>query len=212
MPNYIKLAVVGQMQDQEIVNIFYFAEAAGFGNAALDPAIRQAFALAYEGSHLPGFVGQLSDLYTATELQVSAVNELNVPTSSYTIFQSVSEIGAVAGATDSPGMVGIIGFQVSYPFVGAAVGQRVPKKSYIAYGPLVSDDIGSGGLVAWDPAAEPALTASLVDNVTLIGTDWHPIRIGTNVAGVGASGWVEGVIYRPYVRPRKSRMKRANGR
>jgi hypothetical protein len=212
MTDYIKLALVGTAQGQEIVNIFYYAETNGDTTKALDPDIRLELAQYFDGTTLPSFVQQISNFYAATELQVSAVNELNQATSNYTVFFPSSESGAVSGDVDGVGQVGIIGFQVSYPFVGAAVGQRVPKKSYIAYGPLVSADVGNGGLIEWDGLVSDDIASALKDTITLSDSAWHPIRIGTNVDGVGALGWVENVIFRPYVRPRKSRMVRANGR
>lgn len=211
--DYMRMAIVGQCEGQEVVAVLYYAETNGLAGAALDPDVRQEMANLWEGSLLEDWCLGLATNYTATELQVSAVNELNESISNYTVFQPANTAGTATGDLDGVSQVGIIGFQVSYPFVAAPVGMRVPKRSYLAYGPITSDFIQDSGAMIWTAGVQAAMSTLLVGNAVLSTTEWHPVRVGVpNELGVGAIGWVENVIFRPYSSDRKSRRRRPNGR
>lgn len=213
MANFIKLAIVGQSLGQEVVAVLYYAETSGDPDEALSPTVRTEFGEGFASAQLQDYVAGLSNQYEVTELQVSAVNEDNEVTSNYTVFVPDSTSGIRTGALDGVANVGVIGFQVSYPFLGAPVGLRVPKRSYLAYGPIQSGDIGDNGAMLWATAFTTPIQSALTSQVTVTGSTWMPIRIGVpNNLGVSAIGKIEGIIFRPYSSDRRSRRQRPNGR
>lgn len=214
MANFIKLAIIANCLDQEIVNVLYYAPTVVDPASALDPLERASFLTEFEADPLTVFVAGMYDQYEVTELQATAVNESNETTSDYAVVRAVSVNGANGGPADSLGLAMIIGFQCSYPFTGAPVGVRVPRKSYIAYGPMVSSFIDNDGGILVPTLVKTSIGASLTASVLADTNTWMPVRVGVvgPESGTPAVGKVDSVIFRPYARPRKSRMKRANGR
>lgn len=213
MGKYAKVALIGQCQGQEVVNILYFTEESGDPAIAADPAERAILGAEVMTTLLPLFAEQLSNFYTTTEIQVSCVNEANVyDPYTYTVYVPAAQVGVATGAISGAGECGIVGFQCSYPFAGAPVGLRVPKKSYLAYGPMVNDDIDNDGAVLWSFDGKANIAAALTDPLNAGGTIWLPIRIGVDGPNGPAIGKVDGVIFRPYKSSRESREVRPNGR
>lgn len=214
MANYIRMAIVANCLDQEIVNVFYYAYDGINDAAALSAANRLAVGEDWLSNHAADWLAGQYDQYELTELQVSAVDQGGAVVSDYTVVVPASGAGVQGGPADSLGLCAIIGFQCSYPFANATAGVRVTKKSYIAYGPLVSALIDNDGALLMSAPLKTAIASSITATVVGDTGDFFPIRVGVvgPVSGETALGKVDSVIFRPYARPRKSRMKRANGR
>lgn len=213
MGRYAKVAFIGQCQGQEIVNITYWGAESGDFTQVTDPAMRTNLGLEMVATVLPLFTAQLSNFYTTTEVQVSVVDENNVyDPLAYTVYVPAAQVGGATGAISGAGECGIIGFQCSYPFAGAPIGVRVPKKSYLAYGPMVNDDIANDGAVLWGITEKAGILSALSDTLNAGGDLWIPLRIGVNGPNGPALGRVDSVIFRPFKSSRESREVRPNGR
>lgn len=212
MANFAKVAIIGEASGQEVVNILYYAPNAVAPAQPLDPTERNILASSVIAEVVPSLLTVLHSSYTLRELQVTAVDENNETTSDYAVVQPATGAGGHGGGADSAGIAAIVGFQCSYPFTGAPVGVRVPKKSYLAIGPMASESVGDDGAVLLSALEQEALIANLALYLDGDANNWIPVRVGVNGPNGPAVGKVDGAVVRPYVRPRKSRLKRANAR
>jgi len=194
--------------------VLYYALDGVTGAGAPDPTTRQALLTAFATNQLANYTALLTANYTATELQATCVNHLNeVNPLTYTVSLAVDQDGPLGGEQDGAANVGIIGFQLSPDVVDAPPGLRLPKRSYIAYGPLPSSMIANDGSTLWVSPGRGEMEEALTSPLAVLDGDALPIRIGVpNEVGVGAIGTVQSVIFRPFSSDRKSRRRRPNGR
>ncbi len=211
MAGFYKVVIRAVCVGQEINNILYYApidpsneefneeDAEDLGNAVASAWGTQFF------PHLPA-------VYTLQGTDVSMIDETGETISPFVVSTSNSGTGTNPGSADGPGACIILKFNCTT--VVQATGHSVPRRSYIAVGPVPTEAIGTSGLIsslpAWQTAAESALTQGhLINAVQMlpyrIGRD-HPASSSDPTNVPGGVGAVHSVIARPYASFRRSRM------
>lgn len=212
MPNqFVKIATIGEAEGQEIVNIFYFVPDDELSDLPLSVIERVDLGAQWNVAFDTTMSPLLSADYVGREHQLTTVNLANETISDFAVSLPNTCQGSVAGGSDTVALAAIVGQQcVAY---GTGPGIRVPKKSYLALGPLASANIGDEGLLLWNSAERQSVVNMCYGTRDTQTAVWSPVRVGVlNAAGVPAVGRVVSAIVRQYCRPRKSRLFRANGR
>lgn len=211
MAGFYKVVIRAVCVGQEINNILYYAPIDP-SSEAFNEADAEDLGNAVAAAWIAQVVPQLASIYTLQGTDVSMVDETGAVISPFIVSTTNPATGGNVGSADGPGACVILKFNCTP--VLQAPGHSVPRRSYIAVGPQVSEGIGTSGLITnlapWQAAAEAALTQGhLINAVQML-----PYRIGrdhpasptdpTNVpGGVGA---VHSVVARPYISFRRSRM------
>lgn len=208
-PVIYECSVEGTCDDQTIVNVLYYAKLTAADNGwsttraqQLGEAVRDA----WQNSamiHLP-------NQYVFQGVTVRGLNLDRTPASTYPIEVAGSGSGAATDPTKTNGMVGIVSFRLSA--APEYESERVPRRSYIAFGPLVQLLISEQGVINWDTTFRNNLTAVLTQGHLLASGQMSPVRLGTpNSLGVPAIGQVDGVTFRPFASFRRSRLNSPSG-
>lgn len=209
MPHFYKCVIRGLAGPQEVNTILYYgnlvptnmpfdeSDAAALGNAV---------ASAYGVQILP----LVSSLFTLSSTDVSMVDENGEVVSPYVVSIPSAGTGGDSGTTDTLAQCFIAKFNCTP--VAEAPGHAVPRRSYVAPGPLTTAAIGSNGAYSSQAAAQTAATAAFTQGHTVGAGVLYPYRIGrtigTNLAGVGR---VQAVIVRPFTSFRRSRLYSPTG-
>lgn len=212
----LKVATIGQAEGQEIVSIFYFDPLGAPAGLAGDATFRSQFGELWDTRFKQIMDPLLSADYAGTEHSITVVNVRNETISDYAVIVPNTAVGEVAGGSDTVAMCAIVGQRCGAYSTGPGI--RVPKKSYLALGPLASANIGDQGLLLWNVSEKQSvvnLCRTPLDGLTgeIEGITFRLVRVGVpnkdNIPGVGI---VQDAIVRPYTRPRESRLFSANGR
>jgi len=212
----LKVAVIGEAEGQEIVSILYYSPSDLLSGWPMAVVAREEFHAQFMPALKTVMDPLLSADYVGLEVQYSAVTQSNTDAGGFMSSMPNTIVGEVAGGSDTVALAAIVGFQCLAWAVGPGI--RVPKKSYVALGPIASANIGDNGLLLWNAAEKLTVTNFMKANVTVEGGEsgplvWSPVRVGVpNKDNIPAVGYVAGAIVRQYTRPRKSRLFRANGR
>ena len=212
----LKVALVGLAEGQEIVNIFYYAPSDILSGWALSPVAREEFYAEWMPMVKAVLDPLLSADYVGSEVYMSAVTVSNTEAGGYPSIFPNTVAGEVAGGSDTVALAAIVAQRCREYAAGPGI--RVPKKSYLAFGPLASANVGDNGLLLWNDAEKATVVDLCSANVELSEGEsapliWSPVRVGVlNQDNIPAVGYVETALVRQYCRPRKSRLFRANGR
>lgn len=194
---------------QGINNILYY-EAAGTPEIPWDPATALALAEDVRDAWITNGMPSLTSTTTLTGVAVRALNQLREVISTFTQNVSASTVGSVVASVDTPATVAIIGFQLIA--AGLPEFPRVPKRSYIALGPISSNWIADNGVVTIPVANRDLLTALLTQGHAPNATPMNAVRLGTpNELGQPSLGVISGVLYRPFASFRRSRLTPPTG-
>lgn len=179
MPVFYKAVLKGSYAGQAINNILFV------GDDAADPfpvwsagqAADVAEALA---DQLPGlYTDPLPLTYTLDSVQVFGVNERGFVVGDYDVERSVNFPGDQDDTSDGAYNTAIISFDTER---GTGAGRNM-KRSYIAYGPLVSTWIGNDQKLTVPAASSLApLLAFLVAGFSSTGFDYRFVRVGRTVS------------------------------
>lgn len=191
-------------QGQELNNVLYYCE-----NTALQQPFSStdALSLATEVRDLAitNIMPALPSTTSLTGVSVRGLNELRQVISTFTQTVAANSPGSVVGSSDTPGIVQIIGFQL---LAGTVPGfPRVPRRSYVALGPMVSNFLNDDGFSTL-PAGNRTNIALFLTTAHLINAiSYVPCRLGVpNDLGQAALGIVVGTIFRNYMSFRRSRL------
>lgn len=211
-----KIATIGQAEGQEIVSIFYFSTGSLPAEESWNHANMREIAELWDARFKAVMDPLLSADYVGTEHSVTVVNVRNETISDFAETIANSAVGEVAGGSDTVALAAIVAQRCTAYSSGPGI--RVPKKSYLALGPLASANIGDNGLLLWN-TSEKASVATMcftpLVGITgdMLGETFRPVRVGVpNQDNIPAVGVVAAAQVREYTRPRKSRLFRANGR
>lgn len=211
MAGFYKVVLRGVASGQEVNNILYYAPAVPTGETFSESdanTLGAAVNSAWKTEILPSLASQ----YAFNGCDVSMVDEDGKILSPFVVSVSDSGTGGDVGAPETVAMVVIAKFNCTA--VAEAAPHPVPRRSYLAIGPISSLIAGASGLVA-NPAAFTALFTSAFTQGHLVNaTQYLPYRVGrtkeatetdptTVLAGVGR---VHSVVCRPYVSFRRSRL------
>ncbi len=211
MAGFYKVVVRGVAAGQEINNILYYAP--------VDPSNEQFneddatdLGAAVNGAWKNQVLAGLASTYSFQGTDVSMVDETGSILSPFVV--SVPDTGA-GGDTTAPetvGMVLIVKFNCTA--VSQAVGHPVPRRSYLAIGPITANVGGASGLVSNPAAYTTTYTAAFAQGHLINTLQFLPYRVGRNgpptaeypqgtPAGVGR---IHSLVCRPYVSFRRSRL------
>lgn len=206
MTQFYKVVAEGLAQDQVVSNIFYYVNDST-DTALFDTAVMGDLATAFDEQVLGVMCSGISTEYVGSQITVSVVDEDNTVVSPYEVFVGSEQVGAVSGATPGVGSCAIYGFRVG-PF-GPNPATRVPKRSYIALGPLSIAHIAADGEYTASGTIRNNITLALSSVVEGVLAGFRPVRVGRPSGGsVPSWGYVVGSVSRPNVSSRKSRRRR----
>lgn len=216
MSDFYKVTISGSSTGQ-IINTMLYAGRADEGTIEMTEAAFQDLAQEVETQILPPYLAAISSTYTANYVKVETVNEVGSITSPYSLEYAVTGSGAQGGGLSGAQAVAILGFKCVEHSVGQSY--RIPKRSYIAFGPISEEDIADDQSLtsAYVSTALTPLAAALQNFSAVVGANgWLVSAMRVGVANsatppVGAAGRVSTVVVRPYSSIRRSRMRRATG-
>lgn len=211
MAGFYKVVLRGAASGQEINNILYYAPAVPTGETFSEAdaaALGAACNSAWKASLMTGLASQ----YAFQGCDVSMVDEDGRILSPFVVSVSDSGAGGDATAPETVAMVLIAKFNCTA--VAEAAPHPVPRRSYLAVGPVGANTQGASGLVTDVSMWNTAFTAVFTQGHLINATQYLPYRVGRTVepstenptgtlAGVGR---VHSVVCRPYVSFRRSRL------
>lgn len=209
MAGFYKAVVQGTALGQEINNILYYStlapDALGW-DAGVAADLGQSIADAWVETALP----LLPTEYQFEGVVMSMVNEDGVTTSPYTVPVSDTGTGASASAIGTVAQVLIYKFNCDP--VTLINPHPVPRRSYVAFGPMLESQINPNGQIA-TPAGFQTMGDALFTQGHLIGaTEYLPHRVGRTVGSTSAGvGRVVNGIVRPFSSFRRSRLFKPTG-
>lgn len=177
--------------------------------STFDPQIAEDLGTAIGAAWNAEIVPAQPTQYNFQSIDMSMVDQDGVTTSPYVVTVPTPGVGAVTSTLDTYAQVLIAKFNCT-PL--AETGHAVPRRSYIALGPLSSEMIAPGGILlqqaSWQTRLEDATTQG-----HLVGaTSYVPYRIGRTKDGRAAgNGRVVAVTVRPYTSFRRSRLVSPTG-
>lgn len=177
--------------------------------STFDAGIAEDLGTAVGAAWIAEMLPLLPTQYNFQSIDVSMVDQDGVTTSPYVVTVATPGTGASVNTLDTYAQCLIAKFNCT-PL--AETGHPVPRRSYIAIGPLGSEHIAPGGILlnqsTWQTAVEDAVTGG-----HLVGaTSYVPYRIGRTKGLVSAgNGRVVAVTVRPYTSFRRSRLVSPTG-
>lgn len=178
---YIKHALIGLCNGQEIVNILWYYV------PAVDlpiPDLAVAFAEAWSGTFAANFVLCLPTSYTLVQSETSVYNVTWEAQLSAAHVLSINEQGQTGGSLMGQSPYAVFNFQLDYTYADVPPSHSPVKRSYIAYGPLQEGAVTDGH--AFVPTYYAAgyldnVKGSITTGMTIPGNeaDAVPIRVGS---------------------------------
>lgn len=211
MAGFYKVVVRGVAAGQEINNILYYAPAVPINESfneddALD--LGTAVNAAWKAQVLAG----LASTYSFQGSDISMVDQTGGILSPFVVSVPDTGAGGDVTAPETVGMVLIVKFNCTP--VSEADGHPVPRRSYLAIGPITAAVPGASGLIPNPSAYTATYTAAFAQGHLINATQYVPYRVGRNgpptaefpqgrPAGVGR---IHSLVCRPYVSFRRSRL------
>lgn len=209
MAQFYRCVIQGRSLAKPIVNVLYYGDIET-GSVPILSSEMQAVGDDVRLGWIANALPLLSATYQLERVRVDVVNQFNEVISPFPVDLQASGQGGVAGAQDSRGLATIWAFQSSPALVWGTT--RVPKRSYIVLGPMVSTQVNDDGAAVLNSTAAANLRAWLQSTVEGQQGLYAAVRIGRRSAGgIAGAGSVVNVITRPFIRPRKSRFIRSTG-
>ncbi len=209
MPHFYKCVLRGTAGAQEINNILYYSSLVPT-DFPFNEDDASDLGLAVGTAWMNELQSSLPSAYTLDSVDVSMVDEDGVTVSDFVITQDINRSGGNAGVTEGYGAVCIAKFNCHT--VAEAAGHPVPRRSYLAIGPLHSNDTGSNFALLTQAAWQTAVSAAVTGNHLIGISPLYPYRVGrtkgTSLAGVGR---VASVTVRPFASFRRSRLQSPTG-
>lgn len=209
MPSYYKINIQGTAVGQGIQNTLYYAQA-GTSSVPTDPVSRLNFLTEWMASAGVFWLDIFPNTYTLQTITGTVVDDDNTTISTFPVGIDVGEEGTAGTMVGQVYEVAIVTFRLSTP--AGVVGNIVPRRSYVALGPLVAGTLATSGQyfppAGWDESVGSALGTTVTsDEVT-----FSPYRVGSEDApGNARVGLVSSLIIRPYASVRRSRKIRPTG-
>lgn len=207
---YAKLVLRGTASGQEIRNILYYGTEDG-DVMPWSPALAGQIAAVWAEDIEAEWVLQLPTTYTLEDIYVEWVDQHGAVVSDYPVVLPINTPGGEAAVMDGPYQCAIIAFRNAASQATSPAARNL-KRSYIAYGPLVSTFIENDGSVNTGTLALDTLLG-LLDSPIVVGFDnLVPMRVGrTLTTEAPAVGMVVDAYLRPFASVRRSRKVRPSG-
>ncbi len=211
MAGFYKVVIKGTASGQEINNILYYAPLVP-GTETFEEDVAAALGPAVTGAWKTHMLPLLSSNYALQGADVSMIDEDGGILSPFVVSTPDSGAGGSATAPETMGMCYIAKFNCTP--VAEVAPHPVPRRSYLAIGPITADAAGASGLVTGLAGLSASFTAAFTQGHLISGTLFYPYRVGRTyppstanpegtLAGVGR---VHSIILRPYVSFRRSRL------
>lgn len=211
MAGFYKVVIRGVSGGQEINNILYYAP--------IDPSPEtfneddaNDLGAAVNAAWMTSMMGLLSNQYAFNGCDVSMVDEDGKILSPFVVSVTDTLNGGDSAAIDGPSRCVIMKFNCTT--VSQATGHAVPRRSYVAVGPISTSHIGTTGVLLnpapWQTAANLVLTQGHLINTL----QFLPYRVGRTPEATAANpnpspagvGRVHSAVVRPYASFRRSRL------
>lgn len=211
MPTFYKTTLRAIVSNQEVVNVLYYAPQIPT-NLTFDPDVAQDLGEAVGLAWLNQMQAAMVTQYNHQSVDVSMVDDDGVTVSDYIVSVPSVWSGARALTLDTYAQVAIAKFTCAT--VAESAPHRVPRRSYLAIGPVPSEDIAPGGIYLFQSTLQAALSAATTGGHLIGATSYVPYRVGRTVApsttdpdGILAGvGRVVSLTVRPYTSFRRSRL------
>lgn len=209
MASFYKLTLRGRAFTQTIINIFYYSDAT-VPEVAFDAPTMTELATQFLTDVASRLVACVTTAYTTEQVDVTIVNERNVTLSPFAVSVAATIPGTRTGDSSTAGMSAILSFRV-LPALPPA-GSTLPKRSYIALGPISDADMAGDGRIQLPAAARASLEQAATLPLETTAQLFVPYRVGRS-AGTGppSYGTVAQAVFRDFGTFRRSRLVRPSG-
>jgi hypothetical protein len=209
MAGFYKCLVKGTAAGQAVNNILYYSTVAPDAivwDASVATALGQAVVDAWEESALNAY----PQAYAFSGVDVSMVDEDGEVSSPFTVSVVGTGAGVYSDLLATPGITAILKFNCSPAVLVNA--RPVPKRSYLAIGPLAEGWVADDGLYTQASRTAQYVGPAVTQGHLIGATPFVPYRVGrTEGARVAAVGLVVSSVVRPYASFRRSRLRRPSG-
>jgi len=210
MAGFYKIVLRGTAEGQDINNILYYSTLTP-DILVFDPDVAFDLGEAALSAWQTQMLAQMPNTYTAEGADVSMVDEDGIVTSPFTVTVSDPVPGAKIDQTGSVGVVAIAKFNC-IPAVLANT-RPVPKRSYLAIGPLTEAAVGPDGSFLLQATYQPLVEAATVQGHLIGATQFVAYRVGRTIgADLAGVGRVSSVVVRPFSSFRRSRLLSPTGK
>lgn len=197
-------------EGQQINNILYYANLAPTNNG-WDPDRAADLGAAVNVAWQAEALWLLPDTYEFFGCSLRGLDINRAPVSTYPVGAGLLDNGNLTTDNETPGIVAIAAFDLITATEYES--ERVPRRSYIALGPLVQSQVTSEGRLTLDGTNQADMEALLEQGHFVDGVNMSPVRLGfQNAAGQPAIGAVVNARFRPFASFRRSRLRRPSGR
>lgn len=206
-----KARLIGSALGQDIQNILYYGPLVP-GVGVFDPGVGQELGEAINDAFKASVLPYLTSRYSFQGCVLSEVDADGTVTSPYEVVVPATGNGGDDGHTTGADMVAIVAlFTESFPTAG---GRPVPKRSYLALGPITVNGVGTDGILMWTQATRNAIVAWATGGHQVGASVVVPYRVTrpTPRRATGALGRVVSAQVRPYKSQRESRERTPTGR
>lgn len=214
MANHYKVAIKGTAGPQEVINVLYFGRTDGADVDQTVTAYNDLFD-AIEAQIIPPMLVAQTDAYRLRSLSLTVVNEDNVTVGSFPYERNQTGVGSLNAVIAGTSQTAVIALRC-VPFqIGQAT--RVPRRSYLAFGPVASNHIlETGEIVGAYLTYMQTIGTAIATFTAPVGTqptDVVSTRVGVpnESAGLSAEGTVVLAVARPFISGRASRRTRPSG-
>lgn len=209
MGSYYKLVLSGTASTQGITNTLYYSNA-GSSQVDTDPVARLNFLTQWYASVGDEWLDIFPSSYTLNSITGTVVDDDNSTISTFPVGIDVGASGTGGTALGQVYECAIVTFRLSTP--AGVIGNIVPKRSYVALGPLVAGTLAATGQyfppAGWDETVGTALNSTITSEEVV----YSAYRVGSEDApGNARVGIVSSLIIRPYASTRRSRKIRPTG-
>lgn len=207
--NVYKLFIQGRQNTQKVGNVLYYSELP-VGDIPFDADSAEDLGLAWWAQHSTNYLDFLPPAYTAEQIVVSIIDEGNRVVSPFDVRVPIAGAGTGSGESFTTGSTFIIGFYGTP--VGGDFLEKVPKRSYIAYGPATENLVNGEGLVQLTAPQRLAIESCFEEVVPVGSLNYYPLRVGARKAvGATSAMVIANAVFRDFATFRKSRMTRPAG-
>jgi hypothetical protein len=209
MPHFYKTVLRGTAGSQEINNILYYAPLIPT-DLAFDEQDASDLADAVGAAWMDELGTLLPTSYTLDSVDTSMVDEDGITVSDFVVSRDINVSGTNANVTEGFGAVAIAKFNCYT--VAEASPHPVPRRSYLAVGPLNSTDTATNFALSTQANWQLAVSNAVTGNHLIGITPMYPYRVGrTKGASLAGVGRVASVTVRPFASFRRSRLQSPTG-
>lgn len=209
-PVIYEVTIDAACEGQQINNILYYAHLAPTNNG-WDPDRAADLGAAVNVAWQAEALWLLPSQYEFFGCSIRGLDLDRVPVSTYPVGVGMLDNGNLTSDIETPGLCAIAAFDLVTATEYES--ERVPRRSYIALGPLTQGQVTDEGRLTLDGTNQSDMEALLEQGHFVDGVQMSPVRLGfDNAAGQPGIGAVANARFRPFASFRRSRLRRPSGR